>query len=142
MCMKNQNNVPPSPLFFASIPATIRFAMANRIAFLMLALLVFPVVPCFAQTLMDRYSFTTDASDSVGTNNGTLFGDAVVQNNALVLDGEAYVSLPPGTITTNFTALTIEIFCNLQTISDDDATVIAYFGTNDQSSFCRLVTKA
>lgn len=46
-------------------------------------------------TLIDRYSFTTDASDSVGGNNGTLEGTATVSGGALQLDGTAgYVSLP------------------------------------------------
>jgi len=103
------------------------------------------VMPASVALLMDRYSFTTDASDSVGTNNGTLFGDAVVQSNALVLDGAAYVSLPAGTITPNYTALTIEMFANVQRTADGTPTVIAYFGTSGSApttSYCRIVTKA
>jgi hypothetical protein len=40
-----------------------------------------------AQTLQHRYSFTSDASDSVGGANGTLVGNAYITNNALVLPG-------------------------------------------------------
>ena len=44
--------------------------------------------------LTNRYSFTTDASDSVGTRNGTLAGGAYVAGGAVVFDGaSAYVSL-------------------------------------------------
>jgi hypothetical protein len=100
------------------------------------------VVPPPPAVLMDRYSFATDASDSVGTNNGVLFGDANVQNGALVLDGNAYVSLPAGTITPNYNVLTMEMFANVQRTADGTPTVMAYFGNNDGSSYCRVVTKA
>ncbi len=43
--------------------------------------------------LVHRYSFASDASDSVGGANGTLMGDASVSGQ-LVLDGGGYVSLP------------------------------------------------
>ncbi len=55
--------------------------------------------------LKNRYSFTTDASDSVGGANGTLMGTATVSNNQVYLDGTAgtYVSLPAGLVgVTNF----------------------------------------
>lgn len=49
-------------------------------------------------TLVHRYSFATDASDSIGGANGTLIGDAAVTNGQLVLpggpNGSGYVSLP------------------------------------------------
>ncbi len=43
-----------------------------------------------------RYSFTTDASDSIGGANGTLMGDANISNGAVNLDGSTgtYVNLP------------------------------------------------
>ena len=40
-----------------------------------------------ALVMTHRYSFATDASDSVGTNNGTLMGTAAVSGGKLVLDG-------------------------------------------------------
>ena len=51
-------------------------------------------------TLTHRYSFTTDASDSVGGANGTLMGTANVTGGQLVLDGSfgSYVDLPGGQI--------------------------------------------
>jgi len=51
-------------------------------------------------TLIHRYSFTTDASDSVNGANGTLVGTATVTGGQLVLDGsdQCYVDLPGGQI--------------------------------------------
>jgi hypothetical protein len=46
-------------------------------------------------TLLHRYSFTADASDSIGGANGVLFGNAAILNKALALDGaSSYVDLP------------------------------------------------
>ena len=70
-----------------------------------------------AQTLQHRYSFVSDASDSVGGANGTVVapsgGSAVTINNGLTLPGgggpgfSGYVSLPAGILNTT-TNLTIE----------------------------------
>ncbi len=68
--------------------------------------------------LVHRYSFTTDASDSVGGANGTLVGDATVSGGAAVLpeeglnSGDAGVSFVdlPNNLVTNLTAITIEIW--------------------------------
>jgi hypothetical protein len=51
-------------------------------------------------TLAHRYSFTTDASDSVGGANGTLMGTASVSGGQLVLDGSSgcYLDLPASQI--------------------------------------------
>jgi hypothetical protein len=49
-------------------------------------------------TMAHRYSFTADASDSIGGANGTLMGDASVSGGQLVLDGGGYLSLPGGII--------------------------------------------
>ena len=61
--------------------------------------------------LTHRYSFTNDATDSVGGANGTLMGNAAVTGAQVVLDGSfgTYVDLPGGliNITTN-TAVTFE----------------------------------
>ena len=60
-------------------------------------------------TLTHRYSFTNDASDSVGTANGTLQGSATVSGGQLVLDGTSgcYVELPPGLID-GYDAVTVD----------------------------------
>jgi hypothetical protein len=65
--------------------------------------------------LQHRYSFTTDASDSVGGANGTLMGNAQIVNNALYLPGgaacgatnDSYVALPDG-IVSNDSSVTVE----------------------------------
>jgi hypothetical protein len=80
--------------------------------------LIFLGLPCLlqAQTLQHRYSFTSDASDSLGgTNwNGTLIGNAYITNDALVLPGggtsdspSGYVQLPNG-IVSNDASITVE----------------------------------
>jgi len=60
-------------------------------------------------TLAHRYSFTSDASDSIGGANGTLVGDTSISSNALQLDGVtgSYVDLPAGLIH-SYAAVTIE----------------------------------
>ncbi len=67
-----------------------------------------------AQTLLHRYSFTRDASDSVGGANGTLVGNAYTANGMLNLPGggnsdnpSGYVSLPNG-IVADDTSITVE----------------------------------
>lgn len=51
-------------------------------------------------TLIHRYSFTTDASDSINGANGTLMGTAAISGGQLMLDGSfgCYVDLPAGQI--------------------------------------------
>lgn len=79
------------------------------------------------QTLLHRYSFVSDASDSVGgpTWNGTAVaptgaGSAVTFNNGLILPGgggpgfSGYVALPPG-ILTNTTSITVETWVSQNT---------------------------
>lgn len=63
-----------------------------------------------AAELRHRYSFTTDASDGVGTAHGTLRGGAVVANGAVELNGtSAYVDLPNGLVA-NLTNATFEVW--------------------------------
>jgi hypothetical protein len=68
--------------------------------------------------LLHRYSFTTDASDSVGGANGQLFNTATVSNNQVYLDGTAgtYVGLPAYIVgATNFVngAFTIQAWVSI-----------------------------
>ncbi len=81
--------------------------------------LIFFGLPCGllrGQVLQHRYSFTSNAVDSVGGANwnGTLVGNAYITNSELVLPGggdsdnpSGYVSLPNG-IVTNDTSITVE----------------------------------
>jgi hypothetical protein len=59
--------------------------------------------------LQHRYSFTSDATDSIGGANGTLMGSATVSGGNLVLDGSngTYLNLPGGLVSSN-QAVTIE----------------------------------
>ncbi len=65
--------------------------------------------------LQHRYSFTSDASDSVGGANGTLMGNAQIVDHALYLPGgktsgatnDSYVSLPDGIGASDY-SLTVE----------------------------------
>lgn len=65
--------------------------------------------------LTHRYSFATDASDSIGGANGTLYGGATVSGGQLTLDGVygSYVDLPGNilNIPTN-NAITVEAWVN------------------------------
>ena len=68
-----------------------------------------------ANFLANRYSFTTDTSDSVSGQTGTNFGNATVSNGKLVLDGTTgtYMQLPGGLFNgTNATALTVEFWAS------------------------------
>ena len=88
-----------------------------RVPALLLALAALPgLAP--AQTLVHRYSFVSDARDSVGTANGTLVapktGAAATISNGLTLPGAGggygtagYVSLPGGLLT-NTASITVE----------------------------------
>ena len=62
-------------------------------------------------SLAHRYSFSTDANDSIGTAHGTLNGGAAITNSALELDGVAgdYVSLPGGLVS-GCAAVTLEFW--------------------------------
>jgi hypothetical protein len=67
-----------------------------------------------APKLMHRYSFTADASDSVGTANGTLMGGATITGGQVVLSGVGSSSSPgdyvelPGQLFTNLTSVSLE----------------------------------
>ena len=77
------------------------------------------VVPPTA-TLTHRYSFTSDASDSVGGANGTLNGNAAISGGTVTLDGSSgtYVGLPVG-ILTNLTAVTFETWLTNDLVPDN-----------------------
>ncbi|MGA2246221.1 MAG: LamG-like jellyroll fold domain-containing protein [Verrucomicrobiota bacterium] len=96
------------------------------------------------QTLLHRYSFVSNANDSVGTANGTIVppgnanGTNVTINNGLFLPGgggydySGYVSLPDG-ILTNTTSLTVECWVT-QNALNAWATVWD-FGLNGSDNF-------
>lgn len=69
-----------------------------------------------ASGLVSRYTFDVDASDSVGTNDGTLTGGASIADNGsrgkvLLLDGvDDYVSLPAGGLAAGRSELTLSLW--------------------------------
>src|SRR5204862_889005 len=66
------------------------------------------VISDLPTVLQNRYSFTADASDSVGAANGTLVNNAVISGGAVVLDGQdSYVDLP-NNLLTNLDSITME----------------------------------
>jgi hypothetical protein len=100
--------VNPTNGLVAAVGAGATMVIANYGSFSATNLLTVTVVPA---TLTHRYSFATDASDSIGGANGTLNGTASVTGGQLVLDGAAgsYLDLPGAAINirTN-SAITLE----------------------------------
>jgi hypothetical protein len=82
-------------------------------------------------TLIHRYSFASDASDSVGSANGSLNGDATVSGGQLVLDGTqgSSVSLPAG-ILSGLNEVTIEAWATFPPALNPYANLCA-FGNTD-----------
>ncbi len=82
-------------------------------------------------TLVHRYSFTTDASDSVGGANGTLNGDATIASGKLMLSGNqgSSVILPPG-ILSGMDEVTIEAWVTFPGAINPFANLCA-FGFSD-----------
>jgi hypothetical protein len=66
--------------------------------------------------LAHRYSFTSNAWDSIGMAHGTLMGGATITNNALVLNGTTgtYVNLPGGLVSGS-SAVTLECWATFGT---------------------------
>jgi uncharacterized protein YjdB len=99
------------------------------------------------QTLLHRYSFVSDASDSVGTANGTLVtgtgGTTVTINNGLILPGNqqggygnsGYVALPSG-ILTNTTSITVE--CWATQAQGNGWAELWDFGNNGSQNFALI----
>jgi Concanavalin A-like lectin/glucanases superfamily/Bacterial Ig-like domain (group 2) len=94
------------------------------------AITVKPVVPGLAH----RYSFATDASDSVGGANGTINGDATVAGGQLVLSGNqgSSVTLPAG-IVSGMNQVTIETWATFPGSINAFANLFA-FGSTDNGS--------
>lgn len=89
-----------------------------------------------ANFLAHRYSFATDASDSVGGAHGTNMGNAQVAGGALVLDGTpgTYVELPGGLFNAqNANALTVEFWASFGA-NANFARVFDFGNTNVQNN--------
>jgi hypothetical protein len=82
-------------------------------------------------TLIDRWSFVTDATDSVGGNNGALVGGASVSGGALQLDGSSgYMSLPTGLVS-GLHSFTIEMWFTWT--DNGDLSRLFDFGTTESN---------
>jgi len=82
-----------------------------------------------SQTLIHRYSFISNATDEVGTANGTVIGGATFNGSALVLNGtNGYVSLPAGVVS-GLSAVTIETWASFGTIANNS--FLFGFGNTD-----------
>src|SRR5215470_4073115 len=105
---------------------------------LLLLVSALTIAPAHA-ALIHRYSFTTDASDSVGTANGTnLVNTAqhpaavpvVYTNSQVYMDGSGgYVQLPGGLIS-SLTNMSIEVWCTWSGVGNDWQRLFD-FGTTD-----------
>lgn len=95
-----------------------------------LVLLFIVQIAALSATLTHRYSFDSDASDSVGGANGVLQGNAVISNGALVLDGtNASVQLP-NDLLRNYDSASIEVWYVDETVSSPTAQLYTFSGTN------------
>jgi len=89
--------------------------------------------------LTHRYDFATNAGDSVGGANGTLQGGATVSGGQLNLNGSGWMSLPAGTLGTNYNnGLSVEVWANVSQLPDGQAAALWSFG--NASSFGRILT--
>ncbi len=108
----------------------------NTIKRLMIVVAVFSL--CLAGAaqadLVHRYSFDTDAADSMDSADGTLMGGATVSGGQLVLaSGGQYVDLPSATIAINtYTEVTLEAWVTVGA-STPNWSMVASFGLNDGS---------
>ena len=89
-----------------------------------------------ANFLTNRYSFTSDASDSIGGQNGTVLGGATFNGNGtLTLDGSSgFVQLPTNLINTNMGAITLETWASFGTIANNSQ-LFAFGNTNGTSGY-------
>jgi hypothetical protein len=80
--------------------------------------------------LTHRYSFDTDASDSVGGANGTLQGAAFITNGSVALNGSnSYVRLP-NDLFTNYASCSIEIWFTDASVNTMNSQLYTFGGAN------------
>src|SRR5690348_4762874 len=84
----------------------------------------------FPATLTHRYSFDTDAGDSVGSADGVLQGNAYVTNGALVLDGTNSSVQLPGDLFTNYDSVSFELWFTNGALTSPTAQLYTFTGTN------------
>lgn len=88
-----------------------------------------------AATLTHRYSFDTDASDSVGGADGTLIGNAVVADGALDLDGTNSCVQLPDDLFTNYDSISFELWYADAPVSNPFNELYHFSGAGGAMSF-------
>jgi alpha-N-arabinofuranosidase len=92
-----------------------------------------------APILTHRYNFASNGNDLVGGANGTLLGGATVSGGHLNLSGSGWMSLPPGTLDTNYNGgLTVEAWATASQLPDGQAAALWSFGNT--TSYGRILT--
>jgi len=99
----------------------------SRIGILFFFFLTFSFAPA---ALRHRYSFTSDASDSVSGANGVLMNGAAILKGQLVCDGvDDYVELPAAEIAVNtYSAITLELWATQPTFNQGFSMTAAFGG--------------
>jgi hypothetical protein len=82
-------------------------------------------------SIVHRYSFETDAKDSVGTAHGTLAGGAAVAGGALTLSGDGQYLNLPNSIISSLSSVTIEVYLTWTGDAGNDWQRIFDFGSSD-----------
>jgi hypothetical protein len=82
-------------------------------------------------SIVHRYSFETDAKDSVGTAHGTLLGGAAVSGGALTLSGDGQYMNLPNAIISSLSSVTVEVYLTWTGDAGNDWQRIFDFGSSD-----------
>ena len=91
--------------------------------------------PAVAAVLTHRYSFDTDASDSVGGANGTLVGVAYITNGMVVLNGSNSFVRLPNNLFTNYNSVSFEAWFADASINATNAPLYNFSGANSSLNY-------
>ncbi len=86
--------------------------------------------------LTHRYSFDADASDSIIGANGTLQGNAIVTNGALVLDGTNSSVQLPNDLFTNYNSISFEVWYSDAPVSNPNNQLYNFNGPLGGMYYC------
>ena len=86
-------------------------------------------------TLTHRYSFVTDAGDSVGSADGVLQGNAYVTNGALVLDGTNSSVQLPNDLFTNYNSISFELWFSVGALTSPQARLYSFSGSGGSMTY-------
>ena len=103
--------------------------------------LIFSLLVClsasatYPATLTHRYSFDTNAGDSIGGADGVLQGNAYVTNGVLVLDGTNSSVQLPNDLFTNYDSVSLELWFTNGALTSPHAQLYTFSGTNGSMSY-------